>query len=115
MFFSYTKYAKYFVLSSDYEGYPNALLESMALGLSCIATDCPCGGPRAMIEDGKNGMLVRVNNSDELADKLHFILSHDDAAENIAHRAEKVRETNSSTNIMRRWITYILHVCEKET
>lgn len=113
--FSYTKYAKYFVLSSDYEGYPNALLESMALGLSCIATDCPCGGPRAMIEDGKNGMLVRVNNSDELADRLHFILSHDDTAENIAHRAEKVRQTNSSANIMRRWITYILHICEKET
>lgn len=113
--FSYTKYAKYFVLSSDYEGYPNALLESMALGLSCISTDCPCGGPRAMIEDGKNGLLIHVNNSVELIEKLRFIISHEDIAEGMAQRAEKVRETNSSTNIMRQWITYIMRICEKET
>lgn len=68
-----------------------------------------------MIEDGKNGLLIHVNNSVELIEKLRFIISHEDIAEGMAQRAEKVRETNSSTNIMRQWITYIMRICEKET
>ena len=55
-----------FVLSSDYEGMPNALMEAMAMGLPCISTDCPCGGPALLIDDGKNGILIPVNDSDAM-------------------------------------------------
>ena len=49
-----------YIMASDSEGFPIALLEAMASGLVCVATDC--GGPREIIEDGKNGFLVEVSD-----------------------------------------------------
>ena len=49
------KDASLYVLSSDYEGMPNALMEAMALGLPCIATNCSGGGPKTLITNEVNG------------------------------------------------------------
>lgn len=51
--------ADVFVLSSNFEGLPNALMEAMSAGVPCISTDCPCGGPHALINDGKDGLLYQ--------------------------------------------------------
>ena len=61
------KTAKLFVLSSDFEGLPNSLMEAMALGIPCISTKCPCGGPRMLLNDA---FLVDVNNDEQLGEKL---------------------------------------------
>ena len=61
------KSAKLFVLSSDYEGLPNSLMEAMALGIPCISTDCPCGGPRMLLNDG---FLIKVGDDVLLANLL---------------------------------------------
>ncbi len=72
--FNVYKDADVYVMSSDYEGMPNALAEAMAIGLPCISTDCKTG-PRDLIEDGKNGYLVPCNDPEALAGKLKHIFS----------------------------------------
>jgi len=70
--------AKLFVLSSDYEGMPNALMEAMAVGLPCISTDCPCGGPRDLIKDKKNGLLIHCDDVDRLSDIMLINMKKND-------------------------------------
>lgn len=57
--------ADIFVLTSDYEGMPNALVEAQGLGLPAIATRCPTG-PAEIVADGETGILVPVNDSGSL-------------------------------------------------
>lgn len=58
-----------FLMTSDYEGMPNALAEAMASGLICISTDCKTG-PRDLIDDGVNGFLVPVGDVDAMAQAI---------------------------------------------
>lgn len=91
-----------FVMSSDYEGYPNALAEAMAIGLPVICTDFYSGTARELIGE-KNGLLVPVNDSKALAGAIEKLLS--DAGKRIAISEEnlKIREKLSIKNIADMW------------
>lgn len=65
-----------FLMSSDYEGMPNALAEAMVTGLVCISTNCRTG-PKDMIEHGYSGFLVPVNDADAYAEGIRTVLQMD--------------------------------------
>jgi len=72
--YAYLKRAAMFVLSSAWEGSPNALTEALALGVPVVATNCP-SGPREILKDGTIGRLVPVGDPDALAEAILATLS----------------------------------------
>lgn len=99
--------ASVFVLSSDYEGMPNALMEAMASGLTCVSTDCPCGGPRFLIKDEKNGLLVPVGNQLALENALHRVLSDKALRIKLAQNAIQIQQTLAPEIIYKKWAEFI--------
>ncbi len=101
------KDAGIFVLSSDYEGMPNALIEAMALGIPSISTDCPCGGPRFLIEDGVNGRLVPVADEEALSAAMEDYISDRAKAETVGEKAKNIKKLLDADLINSRWVDYI--------
>lgn len=104
------KKASVFALSSNYEGMPNALIEAMALGLPCVSTDCPCGGPNFLISSGENGILVPVNDTNKFAMALDRIISSEVFAKSLGSEAIKVRDRLNPDKIYAQWESFIIKV-----
>lgn len=96
-----------FVITSDYEGIPNALLEAMAVGLPVVSTDCTPGGARMLIQDGVNGLLVPCGNPQAVADALGKYADDSDFAEACGANARNVLVDYAPDRISRLWINYI--------
>lgn len=95
--------AALFVLSSNYEGMPNALMEAMALGLPCISTDCPCGGPAFLMKDGENGWLVPVGDEETLAQQMCRVLENPVQAQAVGCVAQEITKQLDPDVIYRTW------------
>lgn len=96
-----------YVLSSDYEGISNSLMEAMAIGLPCISTDCPIGGSRLCIQDGENGRLIPIGDCEALQRAMEWIAQDSERAEAMGQRATGIRERFSEEKICQLWRAFI--------
>ena len=87
---------------------PNALMEAMALGLPCISTECPCGGARAIIKNGENGILVNCNEKNALASSMLTLLNKINSLVIIGQAARNTASVFEPNRIFKLWETYIL-------
>ena len=100
-----------FVLPSKIEGMPNALIEAMVMGMACISTDCPCGGPRDLIAaDESNGILVPVDNVDAMAMALKRLITNDPLRQSMGDNARKIIATLHPDTVNKQWKNYIENV-----
>ncbi len=95
--------ASLFVLSSDYEGVSNAMLEALAMGIPTISTDSPPGGARMFIKDGINGFLVPIRNENILASKMNRIVNDKELMEKFSKNSINIRESLSEEQICSEW------------
>lgn len=102
--------ARIFALTSDTEGMPNAVIEAMALGVPVVSTDCPCGGPAELIEDGTNGLLVPVGDAYALADAFRKILENKDFEKKLGENARKIAERLAPDKVCAQWEQYLAKI-----
>ena len=95
------KKASVFVLSSNYEGMPNALIEAMCLGLPVISTKV--SGATDLIQHGEYGLLVEVGNVKELEDAMETMLSEEERRLQMAKKAVKLADELLPDEILKQW------------
>lgn len=96
-----------FVLSSDYEGLSNALIEALAVGMPVVSTDHPCGGAGLLVQNDVNGILVPTGDADAMANAINFVIENNEFACEIGGNAYKTREKLSLDRITDNWLKVI--------
>lgn len=104
--------ASMFVMPSLFEGMPNALMEAMAVGVPCVATDCPCGGSRMLIDSGKNGILVKNNDAAALAKAMKKLLDNPAKAAELGAKAKEKAMKFRQERIFGEWEKYVGEILE---
>ena len=104
--------AALFAFTSDWEGLPNALMEAMALGLPIVATDCPCGGPRTIMTNEVDGLLIPIKNEQALENGINRLIEDPVLAERLGTEARKIADKANGQAVFEQWRDYIEEVCE---
>ncbi len=95
------KDSEIFVLSSDFEGLSNALLEAMRMGFPCISTTC--AGADEYIVNYENGILVPVGDQDKMRDALLYMMEDEEETKKMGIRAKETSNLFCAENVLSKW------------
>ena len=103
-----------FLITSDYEGISNALLEAMAVGMPVVSTDHNPGGARLLISDHENGLLAPMADDEKLCQAICEYAEHPELAEKCGRNAQEVLKRFAPGKLLNQWNEYILSITAKK-
>ena len=92
------------------EGIPNALIEAMSMGIACISTDCPIYGPRMLIRNGENGILIPVGDTEALYQRMCEVVDNQSLMDKLRTNSVKIRETLDENKIFSKWCELLMNL-----
>lgn len=98
--------ASIFVMPSRSEGFPNALVEAMAFGLTCVSFDFKAG-PRDIIQDGIDGLIVKNGDIAEMAEKIDYLIENESIRRQLGNEASKIKDRLSFENISKKLAKFL--------
>lgn len=102
--------AQAFVLTSDFEGIPNALIEAMSIGVPSVSTDCSPGGAALLIRDGENGFLVPRGDAEAIAEKLSQLVSDAETSSIFSKNSPSITGDFAEDIIADKWEKFMLTI-----
>lgn len=88
-----------YCMSSRFEGFPLVLLEAASCGLPLISTACP-SGPKDFIQEGVNGYLVAIGDSDSMADRINYMIENPNIMAQMGDKAKDMSQNYTINNII---------------
>lgn len=98
-----------FIMTSNFEGMPNALIEAMAAGLPCISTNCPTG-PSDLIINKKNGILIDMNDITACTEAINYYIEHKEEAHAFG---ELAKQTIINSYTCKKIVEQLVDACRK--
>lgn len=104
--------ARVYIITSDYEGISNSMIEALGIGIPVVSTDSPIGGARLFIENGYNGFLIKMNDQKSLINIISKLLDDDDLSREVSENAKRINNQISEDKIILEWENFLGVVME---